>query len=112
MNQLAHQTVRRIAAGLRPRTAASYLATFKLFLAFVVYMDIAVSYLTKTIVVYLEFLAQNNLKCCSLRNHVSVLKHCFGLFDWPVSAFASTRVSLMLDVINVRQVVIILSEFM
>ena len=87
---------KHIAAGLRPRTATFYLMTFKLFLAFMVYMNITVPYAPRTIIVYLEYVAQNNFKIASLRNHVSVLKHYFGLFGWPVSAFASRKVQLLL----------------
>ena len=35
---------------------------------------------SRTEIVYLEYIAQNNLKIASLRNYVSVLKHYFGLF--------------------------------
>ena len=102
MEQLADQADKRIAAGLRPRTATSNLMTFKLFLAFTVYMNITVPYAPRTVIVYLEYIAQNNLKIASLRNHVSVLKHYFGLFGWPVSAFASRKVQLLLKSVQMN----------
>ena len=40
IKQLADQADKRIAAGLNTRTATSYLMTFKLFLAFMVYMNV------------------------------------------------------------------------
>ena len=64
-------------------------------------MNIAVPYATRTIIAYLEFLAQSNLKI-SLCNHVSVLQHYFGLFGWPVSAFASRRVQLLLKSVQMN----------
>ena len=70
MKHLADQADKRTTGGLRPRTAASYLVTFKLFLAFVVYMNLAVPYASRTIIIYLEFVAQSNLKIFSLCNHV------------------------------------------
>ena len=99
MEQLADQADKRIAAGLRPRTATSYLMTFKLFLAFMVYMNITVPYAPRTVIVYLEYIAENNLKIASLHNHVSVL-HYFGLFGWPVAAFASRKVQLLLQSVH------------
>ena len=102
MEQLADQANERMAAGLRPRTATAYLMTFKLFLAFMVYMNIAIPHAPRTVIVYLEYIAQNNLKIASLRNHVSVLKHYFGLFGWPVSAFASRKVQLLLKSVQMN----------
>ena len=94
MEQLVSQADKGIAAG--PRTATSYLKTFNLFLSFVVYMEIITPHTPRTIIVYLEFIAQNNFKIASLRNHLSVLKHYCGLFGWPISAFADRRVKLLL----------------
>ena len=102
MQQLADQADKRIATGLRPRTATAYLMTFKLFLAFMVYMNITIPHAPRTIIVYLEYIAQNNLKIASLSNHVSVLKHYFGLFGWPISAFASRKVQLLLKSVQMN----------
>ena len=99
MEQLVDQADKRIAAGLRPRTATAYLMTFKLFLAFMVYMNIAIPHTPRTVIVYL---AQNNIKIASLRNHVSVLKHYFGLFGWPLSAFASRKVQVLLKSVQMN----------
>ena len=102
MEQLADQADKRIAAGLRPRTTTSYLMTIKLFLAFMVYINITVPHTPRMIIVYLEYIAKNNLKIASLRNYVSVLKHYFGLFGWPVSAFASRKVQLLLKSVQMN----------
>ena len=93
---MASQADARITAGLRPRTSSAYLATFKLFLAFVIFMDLQLPATMDTIVLYLEYLAQNSLKSCSLRNHISVLKHFFASFGWPVEVFNHRKVQLLI----------------
>ena len=72
---IAAQDNLRIVSGLRPKISTAYLSTFKLFLAFVVFMKLDPPYSLDTIVLYLEYITQNYLKICSLRNHVTVLKH-------------------------------------
>ena len=99
---LAGQAHKRIEAGLRPRTSAAYTATFKLFLAFVIYMGLTPPYSIDTIVLYLEFLAQKNFKACSLRNNVSVLKHFFALFNWPLAALSCRKVQLLLKSVQMN----------
>ena len=99
---LADQAHKRIEAGLRPRTSKAYTATFKIFLAFVMYMGLSPSYNMNSIVLYLEFLAQKNFKACSLRNSISVLKHFFALFDWPISALSSRKVQLLVKSVQMN----------
>ena len=102
LRTLASQATKRIAEGLRPCTLASYTATFKLFLAFVIYCGLPSPSHMDTIVLYLEYLAQNNLKACSLRNHIAVLKHFFALFDWPVQALTSRKVQIMVKSVQMN----------
>ena len=99
---MADQAHKRIEAGLRPRTSRAYTATFKLFLAFVVYMGLSPPYSMNSIVLYLEFLAQKNFKASSLRNSISVIKHFFALFDWPVIALSSRKVQLLLKSVQMN----------
>ena len=49
-----------------------------------------------TIILDLKFLAQKNFKACSLRNNVSVLRHFFVLFNWPVLALSFRKVQFLL----------------
>ena len=88
--------------GIATTYLASYTATFKLFLAFVIYCGLPSPSHMDTIVLYLEYLAQNNLKACSLRNHIAVLKHFFALFDWPVQALSSRKVQLMVKSVQMN----------
>ena len=94
LDVLASAAEKRIAAALRPQTRCSYLAGFRLFLAFIVYMNISVASSLQTVLVYLEFLVQNNLKAVSLRNHLSILKYYFSLFGWSISVFNERKVQL------------------
>ena len=91
-----------MASGLCPCTLASYTTTFKLFLAFVIYCDLSSPYHMDTVVLYLKYLIQNNLKACSLHNHVAVLKHFFALFDWPVHVLTSRKVQLIIKSVQMN----------
>ena len=75
---------------------------FKLFLAFVIYCELPSPSHMDTVVLYLEYLAQNNLKACSLCNHIAVLKHFFALFDWPVQVLSSRKVQLMIKSVQMN----------
>ena len=93
---MLHLADQHIAGGLRPRTLASYAASFKLFLSVMFYMGLHQPANLQTMVIYFEYLAQNNIRACSMRNHLSVLKHYFGLFNWPIVALTSRKVMLLI----------------
>ena len=59
-------------------------------------MDLQLPASMDTITLYLEYLAQNKLKSCSLRNHVSVLKHFFASFGWLVDVLNHRKIQLLL----------------
>ena len=65
-------------------------------------MGLTPPYSIDTIVLYLEFLAQKNFKACSLRNNVSVLKHFFALFNWPLAALSCRKVQLLLKSVQMN----------
>ena len=50
----------------------------------------------------IEFLAQNGLKACSLRNHLSMLGHYFSLYNWPVQALCAKKVSMLVKSVHVN----------
>ena len=56
----------------------------------------------QTVVIYFEYLAQNNIRACSMRNHLSVLKHYFGLFNWPIVALTSRKVMLLIKSVQMN----------
>ena len=86
--------LQRIKSGLRPKTLASYEASFRLFLVCCVVMDLQDLSCTETIIVYLEFLVVKGLSASSLHNHLAVLNHYFSLYRWPVQALSSRAVPL------------------
>ena len=95
MRKLAFSAASRISGALRPRTAAAYERTFKMFLAFVIFCKLQDCTTETTIVLYLEFLIQNGLSAVSLHNALSVLQHYFALYSWNVANLSSRKVVLM-----------------
>ena len=91
---LHSQAITRLEEGLRPRTRTAYMAAFRQFLAFVIVMKLDLPCTSRTVLSYLEFLAQNGLRATSLKNHLSTLKHFFALFEWPTYVFHTRKVSL------------------
>ena len=47
-------------------------------------------------------LAQNGLKACSLRNHLSILGHYFSLYNWPVQALCAKKVSVLVKSVHIN----------
>ena len=90
---MLHLADQHITGGLQPMTLASYAAPFKLFLSV---MGLHHPAKLQTVVIYFEYLAQNNRHACSMRNHLSVLKHYFGLFNWPTVALTSRKLILLI----------------
>ena len=78
---------------LHPRTSRAYQAGFRLFVSFMVkiMVKLVLPHTEETVLLYLEFLAQNGLKACSLKNHLSILDHYFLLYNWPVQALCANR---------------------
>ena len=99
---LASQANLRITSGLRPRTYTAYLAMFKHFLALVVFMRLHPPHSLDTIFLYLEYIAQNHLKLCSLCNQVSVLKHYFASSSLSIDIFSYRKVQLLLSSVQIN----------
>ena len=91
-----------IAGGPRHRTLASYAASFKLFLSVTVYMGLHQPANLQAVVLYFEYLAQNNTHACSMRSQLSVLKHYFGLLDWPTVAWTCRKVMLLIKSVQMN----------
>ena len=86
----------------RPRTTAAYLATFRQFVAFLVIAGLNIPYHEAVIVVYIEYLIQQGFKSCSIRNNLSVLKHYFAMFDWPIRALTGRKVTLLIKSVQIN----------
>ena len=87
---------------LRPRTFRAYQAGFRVFVSFMVKMNLLVPHKEQTVLLYLEFLAQNGLNACSLKNHLSILGHYFSLYNWPVQALCAKKVSMLVKSVHVN----------
>ena len=74
----------------------NYWMTFQQFLAFVILMNLRTPFIESMILLYLEFLVQTGLKSCSIRNHVSILRHFFQMFNWPKSALIIRKIQLFI----------------
>ena len=61
-----------------------------------------IPYSEVVVILYLEYLVQQGLKCCSIRNHVSVLMHYFAMYNWPIVALSGRKVSLLLKSVQVN----------
>ena len=72
------------------------MAAFRQFLVFLIVMKLALPCTSRTVLSYLKFLVQNDLRATSLRNHLSILKHLFLLFEWPTCIFHTRKVSLFI----------------
>ena len=86
--------IQRIKTGMRPKTLASYEASFQLFLACCVFINFDDLTCIETVIVYLEFLVVNDLSVASIHNHLAVLHHYFALYQWPVQALSSRAVTM------------------
>ena len=71
-------------------------------MAFVVYMNLIQPFTEGVILSYLEYLSQNGLRSCSLRNHLSMLKHFFAMFNWHTVCLTTRKVHLFLKSVQVN----------
>ena len=101
LSTLSKAVQSRLQAALRPRTSRAYQAGFRLFVSFMVKMNLMLPHKEETVLLYLEFLAQNGLKACSLRNHLSILGHYFALYNWPVQALCAKKVSMLVKSVHI-----------
>ena len=89
----------RIDTARRPRTSATYLSKFKVFLAFSIKYKFPLSH-TSTLLSFLEPLAQNGSKAHTLSSYVSAIAHYFKMYDIPTSALSHRKVLIKVVSIN------------
>ena len=77
-------------------------AGFHLFVSFMVRMNLVLPHTEETVLLYLEFLAQNSLKACSLKIHSAILGHYFSLYHWPVQALCARKVLMLVKSVDVN----------
>ena len=94
-SRLVCQAHSRLEAALRPRTASAYLTRFKLYLAFISWLQFPLQDLD-SILAFLEFLTQNGSRAHALTSYISVLRHYFKCCDIDIAAFAHRKVHLFI----------------
>ena len=77
------------------------MVAFRQFVAFVIVTGLNIPYSEVVVILYLEYLVQG-LKCCSIRNHASVLKHYFAMYNWPMVARGGRKVALLLKSVQIN----------
>ena len=65
-------------------------------------MGLSIPYKEPVTLVYLEYLVQQGLKSCSIRNHVSMLNHYFAMFNCPTMALSGRKVPLLLKSVQIN----------
>ena len=96
--------MQRAEKGLCHRTSTVYASSFKLFVAFTVYMGILRPWTELAVITFLEFLAQNSLSAASLQNYVTVLGHYFSTYAWPKAALQARRTVLLIKSVKMNSV--------
>ena len=89
----------RINKGLRPRTLAAYKQKFRLFLAFVIHLQLPQPDSTQTVTLFLKFMAQQGLRAETLSNYMGVLAHFFALFNWDTSVLQAKELKLAIKAV-------------
>ena len=100
-SRLVCQAHSRLDAALCPRTASAYLTRFKLYLAFISWLQLPLQDLD-SILAFLEFLTQNGSRAHALTSYISVLRHYFKCCDIDISALAHRKVYLIIKSVSIN----------
>ena len=101
---LTMKAVQRAEKGLCHRTSTVYTSSFKLFIAFTMYVGIQRPWTELAVITFLEFLGQNSLSAASLQNYVTVLGHYFSMYAWPKAALQARRTVLLIKSVKMNSV--------
>ena len=96
--------MQRADKGLLIRTSSVNASSFRLFIAFMVYMGVNRPWTKVAVITFLEFLAQNLLSAASLQNYLTILGHYFVLFAWPKAALQARRTVLLIKSVKMNSV--------
>ena len=94
MSKLTEDFNRRVLNGLRPRTLTAYRQKFRLFVAFAIYLQLSPLDSFKAVSLFIEYLAQQDIRSQTLNNYITVLKHFFCLYNLDVSPLQSRSIQL------------------
>ena len=104
-SRLVRQAHSRLDAALHPRTASVYLTRFKLYLAFISWLQLPLQDLD-SILAFLEFLTQNGSRAHTLTSYISVLRHYFKCCGIDISALAHRKVYLFIKSVSINSMYI------
>ena len=93
MAKLVQMGIQKTTMAFRPSTSRNYTSIFRLFLAFTVFMKLAVSHLTPLMILaYLQFLETNNTSASAMANHLSAIKAKLSMSGISIQAFHDPRI--------------------
>ena len=94
MSSLLQLGLQKTHMAFRPFTESQYNSMFRLFLAFLTFMNIHVSKLSSlTIIAYLQFLDSNHISSNAMANHLSASKAKMSIFGLSTSYFQDQRIT-------------------
>ena len=80
-SQLSADFNMRVSRGFRPPTLAAYKKKFRLYLSFLVHLEIQSIDSIQAVSLFVEFLAQQGFRAQTITNYLTVLKHFFAIYD-------------------------------
>ena len=85
----------RLADAWAASTARSYIAMFRLFMAFLIFTDTSIHQVKiHNFLAFLEFLTVNGTKASQLMNYISAIKACYVRFSLPVDIFENQQIAM------------------
>ena len=104
MQCLASRASERIKQACRPKTKASYVVMFRLFVAFCIIMKKPVNCVDLRVVLsYMECLACNQCSAAVIANHVSALKASFIVHSLRFQIFDHPQIKLFLKSVKINR---------
>ena len=94
MSSLLQLGLQKTRMAFRPSTQSQYNSMFRLFLAFLIFMNIHISKVSSlTIIAYLQFLDSNHISSNAMANHLSAIKAKMSIFGLSTSCFKDPRIN-------------------
>ena len=96
-SNLAKSALERLSDAWAPSTYRSYTTMFRLYLAFMVFMQVNLAEVNfGHILAFLECLHWNGMKCSQIQNHLSAVKSYYIRLALPVAVFDNQQITMYL----------------
>ena len=93
MASLAHKALQTTHLAFRPATQKMYNGTFRLFLAFTIFMKVPIVAITSVILIsYMQYLDANSISPLAMANHIPAIKAKMALYGLPLAIFDDPRI--------------------